>query len=122
MARRLKISLSPRVVIGLMLTAVGVLVPLAFTFWYFHFHWVLVDKTVSLVPGQVEVEFIPNFEGHYVSGIKVQRKLPFETLQRLLGEKNYIPASQCKAVPAALQFKWQLSTDGHAVQQGASDK
>jgi hypothetical protein len=105
-----------------MLTAVGVLVPLVFILWYSHVRWVLVDKSVLLVPGHVMVAFTPNFAGHYVSGIRVQRKLQFETLQCLLGEKNYIPASQCKEVPAVLQFKWQLSTDGRIVQQGTSDK
>lgn len=113
---------SPRAVIGLVLTVVGVLVAAAVFVWYFHVRWVLVDRPVALVPGQVEVEFTPNFGGHYVAGINVQRKLQFETLQCLLGEKNYIPASQCKDVPAVLQFSWQLSTNGHLVQQGTSDK
>jgi hypothetical protein len=120
--QKLETSLSPRVVIGLMLIAVGVLVPLVFILWYSHVRWVLVDKSVPLVPGRVEVEFSPNFEGSYVSGIRVQRKLPFETLQCLLGEKNHIPLFQCKDLPAVLQFKWQLKTDGHVVQQGTSDK
>jgi hypothetical protein len=61
--QKLETSLSPRVVIGLMLIAVGVLVPLVFILWYSHVRWVLVDKSVPLVPGRVEVEFSPNFEG-----------------------------------------------------------
>jgi len=120
--QKLETSLSLRVAIGLILTAVGVFVPLVFILWYSHVRWVRVDKSVPLVPGRVEVEFSPNFEGSYVSSIRVQRKLPFETLQCLLGEKNYIPLSQCKDVPAVLQFKWQLNTNGHVAQQGTSDK
>jgi hypothetical protein len=54
--QKLETSLSPRVVIGLMLIAVGVLVPLVFILWYSHVRWVLVDKSVPLV-------ISPNFEG-----------------------------------------------------------
>ena len=113
---------SSRAVFGLLLAAVGVLVPLAFIVWYSHVHWVLVDNPLRLVPGHVEVEFTPNFEGHYAAGINVQRRLPFETLQCLLGEKNYVPASQCKDLPAVLQFKWRLNADGRVVEQGTSDQ
>jgi hypothetical protein len=113
---------SRRAILGLALTAVGVLVPLTFTLWYFHIHWTLVDELVVPVSGHVEVEFTPNFKGRYVSGIRVQRTLAFENLQCLLGEKNYIPESQCKDQPSVLQFKWQLKSMGHLVQAGTSDK
>jgi hypothetical protein len=112
---------SPKKVIGRILISVGLILPIAFALWYFHIRWNLVDKSVQLMPGHVEVEFTPNFEGHYVSGIKVQRKLPFETLQCLLGEKNYIPPSQCTNIPSVLQFKWRLNTDGRVAQEGTSE-
>jgi hypothetical protein len=122
MTQGLKRPLSPKQVIGRILISVGVIVPVAFFLWYFHVRWSLVDKSVPLVLGHIEVEFTPHFEGHYVSGIRVQRKLPFEILQCLLGEKNYIPASQCNNIPLVLQFKWHLSTDGRVVQEGTSEK
>ena len=37
-------------------------------------------------------------------------------------EKNYVPASQCRDLPAVLQFKWQLNADGQVVQRGTSDQ
>ncbi len=122
MTQGLRTSLSAKHVIGPLLISVGVIVPVVFFLSYIHVRWSLVEKAVPLVPGHVEVEFTPNFGGHYVSGIRVQRKLPFETLQCLLGEKNYIPASQCNEIPSVLQFKWQLNTDGHMVQEGTSEK
>src|SRR5690349_1401539 len=112
----------PRAVVGLILTGFGVIVPVAFILWHAHVRWVVVDKSVSLVPGKVEVEFNTNFEGHYVSGIKVRRNLKFGTLQCLLGEKDYIPQSQCKDLPAVLKFNWELSKNGHIVLQGTSDQ
>jgi hypothetical protein len=93
-----------------------------FLVWYAHVHWTVVNKPVSLTPGAVKVEFAPNFTGHYVAGIRVQRTLPFETLQCLLGEKDYIPAGQCKEIPPALQFDWQLLTDGNVVAKGTSNR
>jgi hypothetical protein len=122
MTQGLKTPVSPKGVIGRILISVGVSVPVVFFLWYFHVRWSLVDKPVPLVPGHIEVEFTPNFEGHYVSGIRTQRRLPFETLQCLLGEKDYIPASQCNDIPSVLHFKWQLRTDGHVVQEGTSEK
>jgi hypothetical protein len=117
-----KQPLSSKHRIGLVLISVGVIPLIAFFLWFIQIRWSLIDKPISLVPGRVEVEFTPNFAGHYVSGIRVQRRLPFETLQCLLGEKDYIPTSQCNHIPSVLRFTWELNVDGHVVQEGTSEK
>jgi hypothetical protein len=117
-----KLLNSPKAIFGLVLITVGVLVPLVYTLWYVNIHWILVDQAVGFVPSHVQVEFTPNFEGHYDGGIRFQRKIPFEKLQCLLGEQNYLAESQCKDLPAALHFTWQLKSSGRVVKAGTSAK
>jgi hypothetical protein len=55
--------------------------------------------------------------------IEAERKLPYETLQCLLGvEDSYTPVGQCKDIPPALNFSWRLTRDGQTVSSGSSAK
>jgi len=54
--------------------------------------------------------------------IEVERKLPHETLQCLLGIRDYVPEGQCKDIAPVLQFSWKLARDGQTIQTGSSDK
>lgn len=109
--------------IGLAIVLAGILEPITFSIWHATIRFVPVYKTISLAPGHLRQPFSLNFSSDYVMEIEVERKLPHETLQCLLGvEDSYTPAGQCKDIPPALDFSWTLILNGQTVLTGSSAK
>jgi len=108
--------------IGLAVIAIGLLPMIVFFVWYAHIKTVPVDKPISLSVGHIREPFSLNFtSSDYRMGIEVERKLPHETLQCLLGIKDYVPEGQCKSIPPVLHFNWTLTQNGRILESGSSD-
>jgi len=114
----------PRIAkIGLAIAVVGILAPITLSVWHATIHFVPVYRTIALAPGHLRQPFTLNFSGFYVMEIEVERKLPHETLQCLLGvEDSYTPAGQCRDIPPVLNFSWKLTRDGQTILTGSSAK
>jgi hypothetical protein len=108
--------------IGLAIVVVGIVAPIALSIWHATIHFVPVYKTITLTPGHLQQQFTLNFSGFYVMEIEVERKLPHETLQCLLGLQDEVHDGHCKDIPQVLQFSWKLDRDGQTFQSGSSAK
>jgi hypothetical protein len=70
--------------------------------------------------GHLRQPFTVNLTDSYTIRIEADRKLPHETLQCLLGIRDYIPQGQCKNIRPALNITWTLLEDGQTIKTGSS--
>ena len=114
----MKIRRRPK--IGLGIISVGLFPLLVLGVWRATLNTVPVSKPVSLSVGHVSQPFTVNFTGSYTIRIEAERKLPHETLQCLLGIRDYVPEGQCKNIAPALNISWTLLQDGQTIKTGSS--
>lgn len=100
--------------------AIGLLPMVAFSIWRSTLNTVPVEKPIALSVGHIRQDFDVNFTSAYRMEIEAERKLPHETLQCLLGIRDYIPKGQCENIPSVLRFDWVLTEDGKTVKVGSS--
>lgn len=118
-----EVTLRVRVVLGSAAIALGIalgLIPLLISIGsYSRLRWTLVKAPVVLKPGRISVEFTPNLDAEYVACIRFHRTIPFDRMQCLLGETDYIKKDQCKEIPSILRFNWKLINGGQTIQEGS---
>lgn len=82
--------------------------------------YVPIDIPVAMSVGHIGTrEFTVNMSGRYEIEIEVQKKIPFDTLNCLLGMS---PSAQkdCPDSPAVVNASWVLWSDGKIEQSGSS--
>jgi hypothetical protein len=84
--------------------------------------WVPVDIPISLAEGQFRTpDFETNLKAQYIIEIKVQKKIPFDTLNCLLGvERDHSQSEKCTNIPSAVNASWILSSQGTVVARGST--
>src|SRR5947208_10625740 len=119
MRRLLHLRLAAKV--GLAIVVIGLLVPISTFVWIERITGTPVDEKIALTPGHLERRFTLNHTAYYVMDIQSEKKLPFKTLQCLLGLHDWLskPAN-CADTPAVLKFTWRLSSGGKTLQQGSN--
>ncbi len=83
-------------------------------------HYVPIDMPVAMSVGHIRTrEFTVNVSDPYEIEIEVEKKIPFDTLNCLLGMS---PSSQedCSDSPAVVNASWVLLSDGKIAQSGSS--
>ena len=100
----------------------GLLPVLILSLWRATLNTIPVLKPISLSVGHITQPFTVNFTGTYTVRIEADRKLPFETLQCLLGVglQERLPEGQCKKIPAVLNASWTLTESGQIIKAGTS--
>jgi len=84
-----------------------------------------VNIPISMTVGHVRTrEFKLNMNALYTIEVEVQKTIPFDTLNCLLGT-SMAPMStdlqDCPNVPSVVKASWILTSDGRVVAQGSSD-
>jgi len=79
---------------------------------------------VSLSQGQIRIpEFTTNLKAQYIIEIEVQKKIPFDTLNCLLGvEPDHSHPEKCTNTPSVVNASWVLSSRGDAMARGSTAK
>jgi hypothetical protein len=84
-----------------------------------------VDIPISMAVGHVRTrEFKINLEAPFTIQIEVQKKIPFDTLNCLLGTamgRMTTDLRECPDRPSVVKANWVLTSNGHPVAQGSSD-
>ncbi len=108
--------------IGIGFILAGLLPFSILSLWRATLNTVPVLKPISLSVGHIRQPFTVNFTGTYTVRIEVERKLPFETLQCLMGVgvRERLPEGQCKNIPAVLSASWTLTDSGQIIKAGTS--
>jgi len=96
---------------GLATGALGLVVLVGFFIWSL-VAYRSVHQPLSLVPGRVRQDFKVNVNADYIIGIEVERKLPNETIDCLLGVDYFEPKGTCANTPSVLDVSWKLTSDG----------
>src|SRR5712692_6203125 len=74
--------------------------------------WVPVSMPISLRGGHVRTrEFKVNLKALYIVEIEVEKKIPYETLNCLLGIEDINP-DKCKNTASVVNVSWVLSSQG----------
>jgi len=84
-----------------------------------------VDVPISLAVGHVRTrEFKVNLNTLYIIEVEVQKKIPFDALNCLLGLGTSSTSSalqECPDRPSVVKASWTLTSDGRTVASGSSD-
>lgn len=84
-----------------------------------------VDVPISMAVGHVRSrEFKVNLNALYIIEIEVQKKIPFDTLNCLLGLGTSSTSSalqECPDRPSVVKASWTLTSGGQTVANGSSD-
>jgi hypothetical protein len=84
-----------------------------------------VDVPISMAVGHVRTrEFKVNLNAVYIIEIEVQKKIPFDTLNCLLGlgmSSTSSELQECPDRPSVVKASWTLTRDGRTVASGSSD-
>jgi hypothetical protein len=110
--------LTTKVGVGFISTAI-----LIFCGWTLYFetrHYVPVRIPLAMSIGHIRTnEFTVNIKAPYEIDFEVEKKIPFDTLNCLLGMS---PPSEkgCSDTPAVVNAKWILSSDGNPLAQGSA--
>jgi hypothetical protein len=84
-----------------------------------------VDVPISMAVGHVRTpEFKVNLNALYTIEIEVQKKIPFDTLNCLLGlgmSSTSSALQECPNRPSVVKASWTLTSDGRTVASGSSD-
>jgi hypothetical protein len=82
-----------------------------------------VYEPISLGVGHIHQDFTTGLGVSYVMGIQVDRKLPFEELQCLMGLRGQSSGKDaCHGIPAVLDYSWALGCNGRVIRTGSSGK
>jgi hypothetical protein len=111
---------------GVAFASVGVAVFSIWTLWLSTRTNHPVDVPISMSTGHVRTsEFKTNLSALYTIEIQVEKKIPFETLNCLLGTAMPSPTSsalgECPDRPSVLKASWKLTSNGQIVASGSSD-
>jgi hypothetical protein len=102
-------------VIGMLLLGIA-------TLWTNQLNWSPVFFSVGPMPS---VSRSPNFSigpgGTYEIGLEVDRTMPFETLNCLVGWGEVRGSERCTGLPTMLDMNWKVFADGKLVAQGTSN-
>jgi hypothetical protein len=111
--------------VGLAFVCVGVAVYGMWVLWLSTRTERPVDTPISMAVGHVRTrEFKINFEAPFTIQIEVQKKIPFDTLNCLLGTamgRMTTDLQECPDRPSVVKASWVLTSKGHPVAQGSSD-
>jgi hypothetical protein len=84
-----------------------------------------VDVPISMAVGHVRTrEFKVNLKALYTIEIEVQKKIPFDTLNCLLGlgmSSTSSALQECPDRPSVVKASWTLTSDGQIVASGSSN-
>jgi hypothetical protein len=85
-----------------------------------------VDVPISMTVGHIRTrEFRINQNAPYTVDIEVEKTIPFETLNCLLGitmARTSTALEECPDRPSVVKASWQLTSGGQIVAQGSSDE
>ncbi len=90
-------------------------------YWY---KWEPVSFAVDLRPGITtrSPPFSVNLTTNYLIELEVERNLPFEQLNCLLGVGEVLGLAKCQTTPSPVDIKWSaFSSSGKQVAQGTSE-
>jgi len=84
-----------------------------------------VDVPISMAVGHIRArEFRINQNAPYTIGIEVQKTIPFDTLNCLLGMamgRSSTALQECPDTPSVVKASWVLTSSGYIVARGSSD-
>ncbi len=111
--------------VGVIFLCVGIGVYGAWVLWLTTRTERPVNIPISMAVGHVRThEFKLNMNAPYTIDVEVQKKIPFDTLNCLLG-MTMAPTStalqECPDRPSVVKASWVLKSDGQIVAQGSSD-
>jgi hypothetical protein len=107
--------------IGTSCIAAGILGYAGWTIWLQTRDWVVVDQPVSLAVGEIRTKsFTANIPSPYLIEIEVQKTMPFDTLNCLMGMTSVASQSSCVSTPAVIDMNWKIVSDGQMVASGSS--
>ena len=110
---------------GLSLIGVAIALYTAWGLWLSSRNEIPVDLPVAMSVGHIRTpEFKVNLSTTYLVGIEVQKKIPFDTLNCLLGLGTSATSSvlqECPDRPSVLKASWKLTSGGQVVASGSSD-
>ncbi len=117
--------LSRTKLVGLIFLCVGIGVYGSWVLWLATRTERPVNIPISMAVGHVRTrEFKLNMSAPYTIEVEVQKKIPFDTLNCLLG-MTMAPRStalqECPDRPSVVKASWVLASDGHVVAHGSSD-
>jgi hypothetical protein len=99
------------ILVGLAIQAIGLL-------WVSTRHWTPVDIPITLSPGEIiSKEFKVNSSAPYFIEVDVQKNLPFDTLNCLLGIADHT----CERTSSVIEATWTLSNRGHVIANDTSN-
>jgi len=115
----------PTKLAGLILIGLAVAVYAAWGVWLSTRIEVPVNLPIAMAIGHVRTpEFKVNLSTTYLIEVEVQKKIPFETLNCLLGMGMSDTSSalqECPDRPSVLKASWKLTSNGQIVASGSSD-
>jgi hypothetical protein len=106
--------------LGLALFLMGLAIEAGSRLWDSTRQWVSVDMPITLSPGRVATrEFRVNVDALYDIEIEVQKKIPFDTLNCLLGI-SINAGSKCQDTPSVVEATWTLFSGDQITARGTS--
>src|SRR5258708_1640117 len=111
--------------VGFTFVAVGIVVYGIWVLWLIIRTERPVNIPISMAIGHVRTrEFKLNMNAPYTIEVEVQKSIPFETLNCLLGTSDAPISSDlrdCPNRPSVVKASWILTSDGQLIAQGSSD-
>jgi|HubBroStandDraft_2_1064218.scaffolds.fasta_scaffold193379_2 hypothetical protein len=115
----------PTKLAGLILIGLAVAVYAAWGVWLATRTEVPVSLPITMAIGHIRTpEFKVNLNTTYLIEIEVQKKIPFDTLNCLLGlgmSDTSSALQECPDKPSVLNASWKLTSNGQMVARGSSD-
>jgi hypothetical protein len=106
--------------VGAIVIVIGLAVCGGWSLWSETRTCVPVSLPISLKSGHVRTqEFKVNLKAFYIIEIEADRKIPYKTLNCLLGVENIYP-DRCKDTPSVVNVSWVLSSQGAVVALGST--
>ncbi len=103
---------------GVTLLLVGLALQAGWVLWWETRHWAPVDLPITLSPGHIKTkEFKLNLSGYYDVAIEVQKNIPFDTLNCLLGVRA---PTRCGNTQSVIEVTWTLYSGERIVARGPS--
>lgn len=115
----------PTKLAGLILIGLAVAVYAACGVWSATRTYVPVNLPITMAVGHIRTpEFKVNLSATYLIEIEVQKKIPFDTLNCLLGlgmSDTSSALQECPDRPSVVKASWKLTRNGQMVASGSSD-
>jgi len=107
--------------IGIGFISIAILIFGGWTLYFGTRHYVPVRVPLAMSVGRIRTnEFTVNIRAPYEISIEVEKKIPFDTLNCLLGMPSSPLENGCSDTPAVVNAKWILSSNGNLLAQGSS--